>query len=608
MRALPFLLVCIPLLGCPTPMGLSEASGEVDAGIAADSGAPDDAGAADAGVDAGEPDAGEPDAGEPDAGEPDAGPPDAGPPDAGTTDAGGLPPAPLVPTDASISIEDAGYTPSDLLGRDPMVIVPALVLDGGLVVAVSPQSLVVAEGSLCRRSLGGRPTCDYRWISPSGSTLANVRNAGGGPHARGEVVMLFRDHQTDCADPFIPNRSLSSAIPMMVDLETGATRLSWPRTESGALRDVLVEGDLIPDPNGARSCDAGAPFGFSTLTTYTRIRPPYQKLIGRSAHELRDGRLLLIDGGFEVTRIEADGGTSTVVPAGPAARVSVELDTFTLQVGDQFYRGAIDGGALRPIARLTSEHLNFEGGRFASVTEIPGTPERRVIDTEGLMPDLRYPVDGALLQRAPVLYGVDAASRLVVARVDQGLAATLPFLVTPSLFTWSRFPHDDAALVIDRDDVAWLIESSGVKRVTDHAVHIPIRSYLTPPDAPNVLLLARRPIPGGPLELLAIDRETRRIVRLSDRVFIDLAPNLLTGCDVPGRLTPGSSFFYFAEASLQPGQLDLFLVRSDLTEPPRRVGTTLASSCIPPVVSRDGTRVAVQETVGGPVSVSVGTW
>ncbi|MDP2271579.1 MAG: hypothetical protein Q8K32_12650 [Archangium sp.] len=599
MRALPLFLVCVSLLGCRTPLGSPDASEEFDGGIELDSGVgTTDAGAVDAGVDAGARDAGTLDAGAP----------DAGTLDAGRSDAGGLPPAPLVPTDASITIEDAGYAEVNFLGRDPMVMLPALALDGGWVIAVSPQSLVVAEGSSCRRSLGGRPTCDFRWISPGGATLATVRNASGGSHVRGEVVMLFRDHQTDCADPFIANRSLTSSIPSVVDLETGATRLSWPRTESGALREVMIEGDLIPDPNGERSCDAGAPIGFNPLTTYTRVRPPYQKLVGRSAHELRSERLLLIDGGYEVARIEADGGTSTVVNSGPAARVEVQLDTFTLQVGNQFYRGAIDGGPLRPIATLTSEFLNFEGGRFASVTEIPGTPERRVIDTEGVMPDLRYPVDGSLLQRAPVLYGVDAASRLVVARVDQGVAATLPFLVTPSLFTSSRFPHDDAALVIDRDDVAWLIESSGVKRVTDHAVHIPLRGYLTPPDAPNVLLLVRRPVTGGPLELLAVDRQTRRLVWLSDRAFINLGPIFLAGCDVPGRLTPGSGFFYFAEASLQPGQLDLFLVRSDLSQPPRRVGTTLESTCMPPVVSRDGTRVAVQETLGGPVTVSVGTW
>ena len=214
---------------------------------------------------------------------------------------------------------------------------------------------------------------------------------------------------------------------------------------------------------------------------------------------------------------------------------------------------------------------------------------------------------GSLLQRAPVLFWVDAANQFVVARVDLGTAATLPFLVTSSIYTWEHFPQDDAALVIDRNKVAWMIETDGVKRVTDSALNLPFRSFKTPRDARNALLLVRGPA-AGPFELLAIDRQTQRVVKLSDHAFVNLRPSYLGGCDVPGLMSPGSAFFFFAEASAQAGQLDLFLVRSDLTGLPRRVGTTLASTCTAPVVSADGTRIAVQETLGGPVTISVGTW
>ena len=603
-RALPFFL-SFALLGCPGPVALPDASEEFDAGITTDfpqdAGVIDAGGASDAGGDAGTMrDAGSSDAGV------DAGVADAGREDAGQ-DAGGLPPAPLVAADASIAIDDAGYAASDLLGRGAQLTTLAWTLDGGAVIAVSAQSLVVGEGSACVLSPINRYTCDYRWISPVGATLAVVPNAYGGPHPRGEVMMFFRDWRVDCADPFFANRFLGSAIPLLVDAQTGATRLTWPRAESAALRGVMDEGDLIADPNAQRSCDAGAGITFSPITAYTRVRPPYQRFLGASALELGAERLLLIDGGYEVSRIEADGGRSTVVGNGPAASAALELDTFTLRRGDQFSRGAIDGGPLRPIATISPPlQLGFEGGRFASVIEVPDYSTRRIIDTEGLVPDLRYPFQGSLLERAPVLFGVDAANQLVVARVDQGLAATLPFLVTSSIYTWEHFPYDDAALVIDRNKVAWIIETSGVKRVADTAVNLPFRAFKPPRTSSSTLRALRGPT-GGPLELLAIDRQTQRVVRLSDRAFVNLRPSYLGGCDVPG-LLPGGSFFFFAEASAQAGQLDLFLVRTELTDLPRRVGTTLASACRAPVVSADGSRFAVEETLGGPVTVSVGTW
>lgn len=607
MRALPFLLVGLTLVGCPEVVEPIDGGSEFDAGAPSDSGmSVHDAGLPDGGsIDAGA-DAGTVDAGLADAGSFDAGVPDAGAIDAGRTP---LPPAPLVSADGGISITDAGYATSDLLGRDTLSTTLAHTLDGGEVIAVSAQSLVVAEGPACVLSQVNRYACDYRWISASGATLASVSNAFGGTAARGEVVMLYRDYRLECPDPFFANRTIDSAIPLMLDVETGATRLSWPRTESSALQSVMPEGDLIKDPNGERTCDAGAGFTFNPISTYRRVRAPYQQFVGVSAHELRDERLLLIDGGASVTRIEADGGRSIVVGNGPAAWVEVELDTFTLRRGDSFFRGDIDGGPLRPIATLSAgQQMGFEGGRFASITEVPDYSARRIIDTEGLMPDLRYPVPGSLLQRAPVLFGVDATNNLIVARVDQGTAATLPFTATASIYTWSHFPHDDAALVIDRSKVAWMIDTDGVKRVTDNAVNLPFRGFTTAPGAPNVVLLVRGPAPTGPFELLAVDRQTQRLVRLSTNVFVDLRPSYLGSCDVPGFVTPGTHFLFFAEPSAVAGQVDLFLVNPALTELPRKVGTTLASKCRVPVVSRDGTRVAVQETLGGPVTISVGSW
>lgn len=97
-------------------------------------------------------------------------------------------------------------------------------------------------------------------------------------------------------------------------------------------------------------------------------------------------------------------------------------------------------------------------------------------------------------------------------------------------------------------------------------------------------------------------------MRLSDHAFVNLRPSYLGGCDVPGLLTPGNSFIYFAQTTAQPGEVELLLVRSDLTELPRRVGTTLANRCTVPIVSRDGTRIAVQEWLGGPVTISTGNW
>lgn len=587
------------LLACPAPpAGLPDAAELTDAAV-------------DAAADSGPPDAGRAEGGSNDAGADDAGSDDGGADAGAGVGADGGPrllgPAPLVAADASITIEDAGYVETDLLGRATLLTVPGVTLDGGFVVAVSAQSLVVAEGSLCQRSFVNRYSCDYRWLSPGGATLASVRNASGDPHDRGEVMMLFRDYRVECA---VASRILESAIPSLMDLETGAVRLSWPRAESMALRDVLAAGDLVADPGRQESCDGGAPINFNPLTTFNRVRAPYEQLIGLSAHELGDQRLLLVDGGSEVSRIEADGGHSTVARAGLPATVRVELDTFTLRLGDQHYRGSIDGGALRPLATLvTGQQLGFEGGRFASVIEAPDPSTRRVIDAEGLVADLRYAMTrGQLLQRAPVMLGRDPANQLIVARVDQGTAATLPFEVSLTLWLVEHFPHDDAAIVIDRSQVAWLVETTGVKRLVGDAVNLPFRSFRTPPGAPNVLLVVRRLAAGGPLQLVAVDRQTRRIVTLSQQVFVSLSPSYLGGCDVPGLVTPGASFFYFAETTAQAGQINLFLVRSDLTEVPRFVGTTLANGCTVPVVSRDGTRVAVQETLGGAVTVKIGTW
>jgi hypothetical protein len=126
--------------------------------------------------------------------------------------------------------------------------------------------------------------------------------------------------------------------------------------------------------------------------------------------------------------------------------------------------------------------------------------------------------------------------------------------------------------------------------------------------SPNLLLIALRHTPGGPYELAVADRRTRRLVTLSRNAFVDPSANYLGGCDVPGVLIPGGSFIYFAETTTVPGQIDLFLVRSDLTDVPRLVGTTLAAGCTVPAVSRDGSTIAVQEIVAGTTTVKTATW
>jgi hypothetical protein len=248
------------------------------------------------------------------------------------------------------------------------------------------------------------------------------------------------------------------------------------------------------------------------------------------------------------------------------------------------------------------------GGRFAGIAEPPDYSSSVVVDSTGALPDLRYPVHGQLLERAPLLMGKTAANRLVVARLDLGTAATTPFTASLGLYTARHFPSDEAALVVDSQRVAWLIDLDGVKRLADHVVTLPQRNFTGIPGEPDLVLMALRLNTGAPFELVAVDRPRQRLVTLSRQAFVSTSPSYSGACDVPGPLAPGGRFIYFAETTAQPGEIALFLVKSDFSEAPRRVGTTLANRCRVPVVSRDGTRVAVQETLGGPASISVAPW
>lgn len=574
-----------------------------DAGVEDDAGPGPDAGTSgtDGGVDSGvEGDAGSDAGAVGDAGRDDAGALDAG------EDAGVRGPAPEVSVDASISIEDAGYAEIDLLTRDPLVKTAALTLDGGFLVAVSRHALVVAEGPQCEYSQVNRYACDYRWVTDAGTSLV-ITNATGEPHERGEVMLLRQDQRPLCT---LPPRVVESATATLVDLERGAVRLAWPRTDTRLLPS-LGEGDFVADHAEGSTflCDGGVS---PALNGFTRVRPPHQRFVAPRARELSGDRLLLLEA-TEVSRVEADGGRTrvSVVPPQRVADAHRELDTFTLRLDDdaaqvdEHFRGALDGGGLASLGRFDRRvhTLSSEGGRFVSVIENQDYQARRVVDSAGVLPDLRYPGWGVVLERAPVMVG-STGGKLVVSRLDLGTTAPTAIDATPSALR-HVFPGAEAALVLGPDKVAWLVERTGLARLTTDATAVAApRVTNLHPRAPRDVLLLIRAVAPGQRQLVAVDRDTHRLVTLSSNVHFDASDPFVFSCARPGFLTVDSPFLFFAEPSAQPGHLDLFLVRADLTTPPRLVGTTATFDCQAPVASRDGARFAVNEDG----QVSVGDW
>lgn len=578
-----------------------------------------DSGVRDAGaLDAGGADAGPGDAGGADAGGLDAGSADGGPRDAGGLDGGGgadagpreLLPAALAPLDAGVLVDDAGMTLLDLTARAAPVPLTAVVpsFGQGRLFAVSAQSLLLAEGPLCEVSEVNLYSCDYRWVGNSGAVQATVSNALGKPHRRGELILLYGDVRTECLLNGRPVRSVEAGL---YALDTGADLKRWPRDDLSGAPALREEGDVVSGQSARPACDGGLQLrpGEFTLT-----QAPQVQLVGKAILELGAGRVLLQDGAGALLRREADAGVAALSLQTPPGGLnwSRDLDVLffgfgSLGAGTQHYQQGVDGGPVVPVATVRSPALVVRhGGRFALVADPTTDPDMvRALDTQGLVPDLRYPTTArhVLLQRAPLLVGTHPNGQLLVGRLDQGAAALLPIRV----FSIDAFPSEEAALVLDLTGVAWRVDRAGVHRVASQVVRVQPQRLTAPRVGPSVLSLARSS--NGALELDVVDDVGGRLVVLS-RQLLPRGPSVdsVEACEVPGLLGPGGDTFFFAEATSVPGQVELFAARSDFTQPARSLGLTDQVACVAPVVSRDGARVGVQRKSGAGTRIDVGTW